>query len=245
MKSEAPVLTRKEKIIKEVKSITIIFLVVFSFRSTFYEPFRIPSGSMIPTLMIGDFILVDKWAYGFKLPFSDWFGSVPTYLSDFSGPSRGDIVVFQYPENKQLDYVKRCIGLPGDEIEIIDTVVYINGKAIKVEEFKGNEIMKDMDDRYANVNFRFMKAQTGEHEHTQIFNKNYSMIANMDKVIVPKGHYWMMGDNRDFSSDSRVWGFVPKENIRGKALFVWFSWIIPGSEHPMKFRPWRIGTSLL
>ncbi len=120
-------LTKKQKIIKEVKSIFWILVLVLTFRSVFFEPFRIPSGSMIPTLMIGDFILVNKMSYGFKVPFSDYWTD-PTYLFGKSNPERGDVVVFKYPKDTSINYIKRVVGLPGDTIEIKRKIVYINGK---------------------------------------------------------------------------------------------------------------------
>lgn len=236
-------LTFKQKAIKEVHSIFWIILLVLAFRSVFFEPFRIPSGSMIPTLMIGDFILVNKFAYGFKVPFSDFFGD-PIYISEFSKPNRGDVVVFKYPKDPDINYIKRVIGLPGDYLEIRNKVVYINDQPLQTETFDGKEIMKDMDDKFRGYNLKFFKAKTGEHEH--ILQQDYDNYFKVDyeKRKIPEGHFFVMGDNRDFSYDSRFWGYVPARYIKGKALFVWFSLIFPFGEHPFKFRPWRIGTGI-
>jgi signal peptidase I len=122
-----PSVSRKEKFIKEVKSFTMIIMSVLIFRSVLFEPFKIPSGSMIPTLLIGDFILVNKFSYGFKVPFSDWFTD-PVYITGPKQPERGDVIVFKYPKDTNLNYIKRVIGLPGDTIEVIDKVVYVNNK---------------------------------------------------------------------------------------------------------------------
>src|SRR5690606_14444599 len=132
----------------ETKSIFLIILSVLVFRSVFFEPFKIPTGSMIPTLMIGDFILVNKFSYGFKVPFSDWFGD-PTYISGPKSPERGDIIVFKYPKDTSVNYIKRVIGLPGDTIEVIDKVVYVNDEPIEpkeVSEAQAEELMQDMDE---------------------------------------------------------------------------------------------------
>lgn len=237
--------SRKKKIIKEVKSIAMILTVVLVFRSVLFEPFRIPSGSMIPTLMIGDFILVNKFSYGFKVPFSDLslFGVNlnPVYIFGESNPERGDVIVFKYPKDPSINYIKRVVGVPGDKIEIRNKVVYINGVAIKAEEVDGKPIMDDMDDKFKNYNLKFYKVKTGEANHiVQQDSDNYYKTDYQPKVI-PNGKFFVMGDNRDFSYDSRFWGFVKREQIKGRALFVWFSLIFPFGDDAFKFRPWRIG----
>ncbi|MCK5072735.1 MAG: signal peptidase I [Bacteriovoracaceae bacterium] len=233
--------TRK-KIIKEIKSIILIIVVVFAFRSTFFEPFTIPSGSMIPTLVIGDFILVNKFSYGFKVPFSDMFWD-PIYIGSFKSPERGDVVVFKYPKDKSINYIKRVVGLPGDTLEIVDNFVYINGKQIETHPHDGGKIIEDMDAKFKNYSFNFYKAKTGEHDHIIQFRKKW-YATNKSEMKIPEGNYFVMGDNRDFSADSRYWGFVPEENIKGRALFVWFSMVMPWSEHPFRFRPHRIGKAV-
>ena len=236
-------LTRKEKIVKEVKSIVLIVFVVLFFRSVFFEPFKIPSGSMIPTLMIGDFILVNKFSYGFKVPFTDMFGD-PVYITEAKKPLRGDVIVFKYPNDTSINYIKRVVGLPGDKIEIIDKVVYVNGKAVVGKEIDGKKIMADMDDKFKFYKFKFFETQTGEHKHVTQVHVDNRFNQNNPAVIVPSGHYFVMGDNRDFSADSRYWGFVPFGHIKGKAILVWFSIIAPWTDDPFKFRPWRIGNSI-
>ncbi|MBI2521562.1 MAG: signal peptidase I [Bdellovibrio sp.] len=240
-------LTRKQKIVKEIKSLTILVVIILIFRSIFFEPFRIPSGSMIPTLMIGDFILVNKMAFGFKLPFSDFFGD-PIYLFGKSNPKRGDVVVFKYPKDPSVNYIKRVIGLPGDTIEIKNKIIYINGAPIDVKDItsteQGKKILDDMDDKFKGHNLKLLETKTGEHSHIiQQDNDNFYKV-DYEKLTVPDGKFFAMGDNRDFSYDSRFWGFVPHEYIKGKALFVWFSFILPFSDNEVKFRPWRIGTGI-
>ena len=240
-------LTRKEKVVKEAKSIFWILLLVMTFRSVFFEPFRIPSGSMIPSLMIGDFILVNKLSYGFKVPFSDIsifnINSKPIYLFGKSSPKRGDVIVFKYPNDPSINYIKRVVGLPGDTIEIKNKIVYINDVPVERTEISGKEIMKDMDEKFKGYNFKFFRVKNGEHEHIVQQDQDNYFRVNYSKREIPEGKYFVMGDNRDFSADSRFWGFVPFENIKGRALFVWFSMNI-FTEHPFKFRPWRIGTSI-
>ena len=119
---------------------------------------------MIPTLMIGDFILVNKMAYGLKVPFTDFFGD-PIYITGPKKPQRGDVIVFKYPKDTSVNYIKRVIGLPGDVLEVKDKTVYINEKPIEGVEFDGKEIMADMDDKFKNYNFKFFQTKTGEHDH--------------------------------------------------------------------------------
>ena len=245
-KDEDDGLTKKEKMKKEAKSIFWIIFLVLGFRSMFFEPFKIPSGSMIPTLLIGDFILVNKFSYGFKVPFSDWFTD-PVYITGPESPERGDVVVFKYPKDESLNYIKRVIGLPGDTVQVIDKVVYVNDKPISAVDMDGKPIMDDMNDKYERFNFKFFKTKTGNHTHVTQIHEDNAFTANFPQIRVPDGHYFVMGDNRDFSADSRSWGFVPFENIKGRALLVWFSMTIPisgidGEDVTFEFRPWRIGT---
>lgn len=235
-------LTKKERIIREVKNISIIVVLVFVFRSVCFEPFRIPSGSMIPTLLIGDFILVNKMAYGYKVPFSDWIGD-PIYLSTPKLPERGEVIVFKYPKDTSLNYIKRVIGLPGDTLEMRDKIVYINGNPVIPLPIDGKNYMDDMDDKFKSVNLKFFRETLGSNNHVYQIDSDSFVRSDFEKIVIPKDQFFVMGDNRDFSADSRYWGFVPFNHIKGRALFVWFSMIIPG-EYDFKFRPWRIGTSI-
>jgi signal peptidase I len=235
----------KEKFKKEAKSISLIILLVFSFRSIFFEPFKIPSGSMIPTLLIGDFILVSKFAYGFKVPFSDMFGD-PIYITTPKKPKAGDVIVFKFPENPDINFIKRVVAVPGDTVEVVDKIVYVNGKATETKEIDGNVIMQDMDERYKNFSFQFLETKTGEKTHLSQLHKDSLYNLDMEKKEVPENMYFVMGDNRDWSKDSREWGFVPFGHIKGEAILVWFSLSIafPWSEdeqETFRFRPWRIG----
>lgn len=239
-------LTKSEKFKKEAKSFTLIVFSVLMFRSMFFEPFKIPSGSMIPTLLIGDFILVNKFSYGFKVPFTDWFGD-PIYMTGPEKPKRGDVIVFKYPNDTSLNYIKRVIALPGETVEMIDKVVYVNGKAIDTNQVDGTEIMEDMDDKYKNYNFKFYETYTGDATHISQVDQDNFFSANFYRYTVPENNYFVMGDNRDFSADSRSWGPVPFGHIKGKAIAVWFSLSFPwpwsqDEQETFKFRPWRIGT---
>ncbi len=232
---------------KKIKVFFLFIILIILIRSSLFEPYRIPSGSMIPTMMIGDFIMVNKMSYGLKVPLSDLaFADVnmnPIYIFGESSPKRGDVIVFKFPKTPTTYYIKRVVGLPGDDLEIKDKIVYINGKAMESKEVDGKEIMEDMDEKFKGYNLKFYSTKTGEHEHViQRDNDNYFQVDH-EKQKIPDGKFFVMGDNRDFSYDSRFWGLVPHENIKGKALFVWFSMNVFG-EHPFTFRPWRIGEAI-
>lgn len=224
---------------KEIRSFFILIVLVFSFRSTCFEPFRIPSGSMIPTLNIGDFILVNKFSYGLKIPFSDMF-SDPIYITHFESPKRDDVIVFKYPVDPSLNYIKRVIGLPGDEIELINKIVYVNGKVISAIS-DNSPVTKDFASSFDGHQINVFKI-IDEGLEFNIQTSNYETAKDtLAKFKVPEGKYFVMGDNRDFSADSRYWGFVPKENIKGKAMVVWLSLTLPMIDQSFSFSPTRIG----
>lgn len=238
-----------KSISKELRSIILVVITVLVFRSSFFEPFRIPSGSMIPTLLIGDFILVNKAAYGFKIPFSDFtmgesVNLNPIYLFGKSDPKRGDVVVFKFPTDPNTNFIKRIVGVPGDFIEVRNKVILINDKAVNRVEVDGKEILLDMDDKFKGYNFKFFKEMIGDKEHIyQIDQDNYYKL-DYPKTKIPAGKFFMMGDNRDYSYDSRGWGFVSHELIKGEAMFVWLSFIFPFGENKARFRFDRIFKSI-
>ncbi|MDE2598562.1 MAG: signal peptidase I [Rhodocyclaceae bacterium] len=203
-----------------------VILAVFFLRSFLVEPFKIPSGSMLPTLLVGDFILVNKYTYGVRLPVID------KKVVEMSHPERGDVIVFRYPPNPSLDYIKRVIGVPGDKIVYRNKHLTINGQPVAT---------RQIDDFLASglsYTSRYIE-HLGNVEHEILIDEHSSVNAqpivrypylnncqyNTDGVscVVPAGHYFVMGDNRDNSQDSRFWGFVPDENIVGKAFFIWFN----------------------
>jgi signal peptidase I len=204
-----------------------VILIVFLLRSFLVEPFKIPSGSMIPTLLVGDFILVNKYLYGIRIPV--WNRKV----IEVARPERGDVMVFRYPVDPSLDYIKRVVGLPGDRIEYRNSRLTINGEAVplrRVEDYLSKERMQ--------FSPRFVETLgAAAHEilvedDAPVFmspGRAFPQAANCHYNIdglscsVPPGHYFVMGDNRDNSSDSRVWGFVPDENIVGKAFMIWLN----------------------
>jgi signal peptidase I len=228
---------------KEVKSITLMLFLVFSFRSMCFEPFRIPTGSMIPTLNIGDFIVVNKFSYGVKLPFSDMY-SDPVYLSNFESPKRDDVIVFKYPLDPSVNYIKRVIGLPGDEIELINKQVFVNGKLMSSIP-ESSPITKDFADNFDGEKVNFFKVKDSDKEFVIQETTRITPADTIGRFKVPAGKYFVMGDNRDFSADSRYWGFVPFENIKGKAVVVWMSLTFPNTKEGFSMSPSRIGKSIL
>ena len=242
----SPYISRGKRYAKEIVIIGFILFAVFVFRSVAYEPFKIPSGSMIPTLRIGDFILVNKFSYGWKVPFSDLTigkkSMNPIYLFGEEKVERGDVVVFKFPKNPSVNYIKRVIGLPGETIEVKNKEVFINGLKMKTIKLDKREFMQGMDEKFKDENLSFYRAYINNKSFVyQVNNDNYFMVEN-DKVTVPEGHYFVMGDNRDHSYDSRLWGFVPFESIKGKAVVVWLSINIPkNASQDIVFRSERIG----
>lgn len=205
-----------------------VILPIFMLRSFWVEPFRIPSGSMIPTLLVGDFILVNKYAYGIRLPV------INKKIYEVGSPQRGDVMVFRYPKDQSLDYIKRVVGLPGDRIEYINKRLTINGTEVPTQP-DGDYYHADRlyyAQRFSEVlgskphsmlNEKDQPPFTPERARLDhLYSSNCQYSAQGVTCVVPEGHYFMMGDNRDQSSDSRVWGFVPDANIVGRAFFVWF-----------------------
>jgi signal peptidase I len=190
-----------------------VILIVFVLRSFVVEPFRIPSGSMLPTLHVGDFILVNKFVYGIRLPIVD------TKVIGISGPERGDVMVFRFPHDESINYIKRVVGLPGDQIEYRDKQLFINDKPVE-QSPAGEKALEELGNSRSSL--QHFTEVLGEVNHS-IFRDGAKPGTNM-RFSVPEGHYFVMGDNRDYSNDSRYWGFVPEANIIGEAFFIWFSW---------------------
>ncbi len=217
-----------------------VFLLVLAIRSFLFEPFRIPSDSMMPTLLDGDFIAVNKFAYGLRLPV------VNSVIVPIGTPQRGDVVVFRYPPDPSQNYIKRLVGLPGDRVAVKNDQLIINGNPVPLQ----------VDARYNDgcyLNMRLATEQLGTHRHRTLacltpgslpaepiascnreIGRSYQCDEPTDpslgdgddfaEVVVPAGHYLMIGDNRDNSADGRVWGFVPDANIIGRASRIWFNW---------------------
>ncbi|CAG9424473.1 signal peptidase I [Providencia alcalifaciens] len=254
-------------------SIFPVLAIVLVVRSFIYEPFQIPSGSMMPTLLVGDFMLVEKFSYGLKDPITQ------TTLIETGKPNRGDIAVFKYPKEPNVDFVKRVIGLPGDKIiynpEAKELTIYPNCADNKCTEklpvtygplepsewtmvFENSSVV---DNQYGNYQIPVDQAlpnnslrQYGRSEKLDTVTHQILTINNyitqskyiqpglpLNEWIVPEKHYFMMGDNRDNSSDSRMWGFVPEQNLVGRAVFIWLSLDKQENEWPTGIRFSRIG----
>ncbi len=188
-----------------------ILLIVLVFRSFLFEPFRIPSGSMLPTLEIGDFILVNKFSYGLRLPV------LHRNFLDVGAPARGDVVVFRFPDDPSQNFIKRLIGLPGDRIVYRDKRLRVNGDEIKLTPFE-----PDARERSQPEDRIYARERLSGAEHLILLRDG--AYARSGEWEVPAGHYFVMGDNRDNSNDSRVWGFVPEDHLAGRAGLVWMHW---------------------
>lgn len=197
-------------IIEYSRSFFPVFFIVLLLRSFLVEPFRIPSGSLEPTLLVGDFVAVNKFAYGLKLPVLE------KKIIPIANPKTGQIAVFRWPPDPTFDYIKRVIGVPGDKVSYHNKKLYINGQEAK-QTFVGYTTDES-------------SGKAVSHYKENLMGTEHDIYTNADvpaidfDVVVPPGNYFMMGDNRDDSADSRFWGFVPESYLRGKAFLVWMSW---------------------
>ncbi len=208
-----------------------VILTVFILRSFLFEPFKIPSGSMLPTLLVGDLILVNKFHYGIRLPV------INKKIVSNHDPERGDVLVFRWPKDTRIDFIKRVVGVPGDEIAFRQQRLYINGKLVPITAQPPPGFYEESIRRY----LPDYKEKLGAAEHRILLDLQAQAFYPADSQLtfpfrercqyniegmsckVPEGHYFVMGDNRDNSQDSRVWGFVPDENVVGKAFYVWMN----------------------
>jgi len=211
-------------VVEYSKSFFPVLIAVLILRAFLYEPFRIPSGSMMPSLLVGDFILVNKYDYGLRLPV------VHTPITSGEKPKRGDVAVFRYPEDQSLDYIKRVIGLPGDHISYYNRRLTVNDKPLNMKTLPIYQGLGESSDLMINQGCDNLKAKCQVYEE-HMDDMSYTVMTDPDvrfsadgELFVPPGHYFVMGDNRDHSSDSRVWGFVPEENLVGKAVMIWMHW---------------------
>jgi signal peptidase I len=205
---------REPVIVEYSRSFFPVIVIVLIVRSFLAEPFRIPSSSMMPNLQDGDFILVNKFTYGLRLPVLD------TKIVEMGLPERGDVVVFRYPVNPRENYIKRVVGLPGDQVEYRNKTIFINGEPQaqeRIGRYLGVGAGREMDGA------DHLRESLGERQHEILMRPNQLGRQGEGRWVVPEGHYFVMGDNRDNSADSRVWGFVPEQNLVGRAFLIWFN----------------------
>ena len=212
--------SHRPKIVQWSIELFPVLLLVFVFRGFIFEPFRVPSNSMMPTLLTGDFIVVNKFDYGFRLPITN------TKLVEFSKPNRGDVIVFRYPNYEKnpgysgVDFIKRVVATPGDVISYSEDQLSINGK---VSDMKNIGPYKGVDSGQLMNNYKLVQEFINSLPHEILLNPN-SKSKKIPEITIPDGHYFVMGDNRSHSSDSRFWGFVPEEYIIGRAIGIWMHW---------------------
>lgn len=203
---------KEPMLVEYSKSFFPVILAVFLIRSFLVEPFKIPSGSMMPTLLVGDFILVNKYTYGLRVPVvNDTFFEV-------GHPRRGEVMVFRFPKDPSLDYIKRIVGLPGDRIEYRNKQIFVNGHpVVQTEDGYYDYVAPGLNQ----VSVRRLREQLGEHNHSILIDDSNPALDG--EITVPEGQYFVMGDNRDNSNDSRFWGFVPDRNVVGRAFMIWWN----------------------
>ncbi len=205
---------RQPVLVEYARALFPVILIVFVLRSFVVEPFRIPSGSMLPGLQNGDFILVNKFSYGIRLPV------IHQKILDIGPPERGDVMVFRFPRDPKLAFIKRVVGLPGDRLTYVNKRLAINGEPVETES-AGEYDFQQLDMRGHSA--RRVKETIDGSDHYILIDDRVTRSRSME-VEVPEGHYFVLGDNRDHSNDSRYWRFVPEENVVGRAFFIWFSW---------------------
>lgn len=220
---------KKKSTLREyVEALLIAALIAFTIRAFVFEAFKIPSGSMIPTLSVGDHIFVNKYTYGLRIPFTK------IHFIDNNLPKRGEVVVFIYPVDNDKDFIKRVVGIPGDKVRLEGSDVFINGEKVvhtlldvqtdpdnPKKLLLKNSITRSIPYVRGWETFDFYEEVIDGHPHIVQYEKYASRVPQ--EFVVPEGNYFVMGDNRDNSADSREWGFVPFENLKGRAMFVWLS----------------------
>src|SRR3990167_2016205 len=225
---------KRPLVIEYARAFFPILLLVFCIRSFLFQPYRVPTGSLEPTVLPGDFIFVNQYHYCVRFPI--WNKK----LFSVDEPKRGQIALFYYPVDHAFTFVKRVVGLPGDHIRYINKVLYINGKK-QPQKFIG-DVTRLNDFGQLTTYQKYQEDLEGvKHD---IFIRSDAPVNNFYNLVVPKNHYFVMGDNRDDSDDSRFWGFVPEQNLVGRAMFIWMSWD-PTAAHWYDYIRWhRIGNKL-
>lgn len=217
----------RPKLVEYAHAFFPVLFIVLLIRSFVVQPYRVPTGSLEPTILPGDFIAVNQFAYGLRLPVLN------TKILSIGEPKKGDITVFRWPVDPAVDFIKRVIGVPGDHIEYKNKVLFINGKKIPLTYLgKGEDLEPG-----GNIPVQRYSETIGKKKHAIFINPELDKYGNFS-IDVPPGYYFMMGDNRDDSADSRDWGFVPEANLIGKGFFIWMSW----DSQTDRIRWSRIGT---
>lgn len=200
-------------LVEYARSFFPVLLIVLVLRSFVAEPFRIPSESMLPTLEVGDFILVSKYSYDIRLPVTQ------SRIVETNSPERGDVAVFRYPVDPSINYIKRIVGLPGDQVAYYDQQLFINGEPVPTEEVGPYVVPggQPVEGRMLEYTERLNGL-----EHAVVVNPDQRALEG--EFVVPEGHYFAIGDNRNYSNDSRRWGYVPQENLVGHARMIWMNW---------------------
>lgn len=228
-------------------SVAAALFLVFFIRSSFYESFKIPSGSMIPTILVGDHVFVNKFAYRFNLPFSEYFGK-PKTLFEIKNPDQGDIIVFESPRNPAITYIKRVVGLSGDRIWIRDRKLFVNNQEVLSTNPSSEETKKIFkllkDPKLDESEMKILKETIAGKEHWILLDRNHFVSESFGPIEVPEGHVFVMGDNRDFSDDSRFLGTISVEKIRGRASWIWLSIWLHFDPFEFEFRPLRSGKAV-
>lgn len=220
-----------------VEALLTAVLLAFLIRSFVIEPYKIPSKSMVPTLLVGDHIFVNKYVYGLRIP------ATKKWIAKFDDPKRGEVIVFIYPENPKLDFIKRVVGVPGDKIRIDNSRLFVNDQEVTAADIQisgvdpadkrrllvtpteSNPIPEDFKDVPYSQGFENYKISLEDLGGTKHYIQHSLIMPNIEtyETTVPEGNYFVLGDNRDQSADSRYWGFVPRENLKGRAIFIWLS----------------------
>ncbi|MFM8313942.1 MAG: signal peptidase I [Deltaproteobacteria bacterium] len=202
--------------LKQNAQLILMISALLALRWSIVEPYVVPTGSMEPTLKTGDRLYALKCAYDLRIPMTD------TILFRTGSVKRGDVILFQAPRTPEVTYVKRAIGLPGDKIAFREGVLYINGKEVQKSLFPTRDVMYDIEEKEQKALYL---EQLGDVKHYVILDNKFEQAQTrfMDEIIVPEGYLFAVGDNRDHSYDSRYWGFVPMENLKGRAMFIWYS----------------------
>ena len=234
---------------KQLPLFAIVLVSILAIRSSIIEPYRIPTRSMLPTLMTGDFLFASKLQYGLHFPFSEIFATRPWYLTQAGTPARGDVIIFTPPEAGQESlYIKRVVGLPGDRIRFEGKKFFLNGNSVYREELKSTDrdaILNhpgfDPEERYTASKLHVFRETIDQNTHLILEDDSFEGFKNDAEIVVPEDHFFVLGDNRDDTRDSRVFGVISRHSIRGKAFVIWMSHRISFSDSHWSFRSERIG----